>query len=172
MTKIVARPKFDYRAATGSAALVVAGIIAVTALAQNDGSVHDATFVLALGGAWLIVNSLGRSLTFSEDEIKFKALTRPWKSWPVAGSIELRYVHQKIGSRWGLSKPDYLVLVRTVKSEAIALVDGQFTRQAVWCSFLEHLIAQGRLSASPEARKLLERIGGKPRRRTNYVRDT
>jgi hypothetical protein len=87
------------------------------------------------------------------------AITRRWRTWPLDGSAELRYVHQKIGSFWGSSKPDYLILVRRIDQEAMALVDGLMSKQTEWCDFLKEQISLGRLHASPEAISMLTRSG-------------
>jgi hypothetical protein len=120
---------------------------------------HLAAVLLALGAIWLMTDSLGRAVIFDNEAIRFRAITRRWRSWPLDGTTELRYVHHKIGSRWGLSKPDYLTLVRRTDQEAMALVDGLMTKQAVWCDFLKEQISRGRLHAGPEAISMLERLG-------------
>jgi hypothetical protein len=158
MTKIVARSRIDYRTVTGLSALVVA-VVEVTRFSILSSRMHLATGILALGAIWLIVDSLGRAVTFENEAIRFRAITRRWQSWPLDGSTELRYAHQKIGSRWGLSKPEYLILVRRSDREAMALVDGLMTKQAEWCDFLKEQISVGRLHAVPEAISMLERLG-------------
>jgi hypothetical protein len=159
MTKIVARRRFDFRAATGSTALLVSLGISMTALETSDTSVRVAVLVLGLAGLWLIIDSLGSTLTFSDEVIRFRAVTHRWQSWPLDGRSELRHVGGKITSRWGLSKPEYLVLLRRTDNESIALVDGQLSRQAEWRTFLEEQITQGRLHASPEAISMLKHLG-------------
>jgi hypothetical protein len=157
MKKIVARPLVDYRTVTGLIALVVA-VVEVTRFSILSSRMHLATGILALGAIMLIVDSLGRAVTFDNEAIRFRAITRRWQSWPLDGSTELRYAHQKIGSRWGLSKPEYLILVRRSDREALALVDGLMTKQSEWCDFLKEQVASGRLLARPEAISMLERL--------------
>jgi hypothetical protein len=161
MRKIVARPLVDYRTVTGLIALAYAAFVAAT---RDSPRIHLATIVLALGAIWLIVRSLGREVAFDNEAIRFRAITHRWRSWGLDGSTELRYVHQKIGSRWGLSKPDYLLLVGRSDQQAIALVDGLMTNQAEWCDFLKEQISLGRLNAGPEAISMLERLSTAQRR--------
>lgn len=144
----------------GLTGLVVGLAIGASVGAAGSRRLLIACLVLVVIGLWEIVDSVGRTITFSDERIELRGVGRRKVSWKLDGSASIRYVKRPISSRWGLSKPDYLVLQGGTDKQAMALVDGQLDKQIAWCGFLEQQIAHGQVHASPEAIDMIKRMGG------------
>src|SRR5262245_55496999 len=118
MTKIVARQRFGLRAAQGSVALLIGLGVSATVLKASGTGLHVVALAAVLYGLWLIMDSLGSTLTFSDEVIQFRAINHRRRSWLLDGRSELRHAGEKISSRWGFSKPEYLVLLRRTDNES------------------------------------------------------